>query len=284
MKQLKRLIGRLFELIGKEEMRVLPGHIAFFLVLSLVPIITLVGIIASFFHVSIAEFVSAMTNTLPKEISSMILPFIVGKGVDMNVIFFMIIGFLLASNGCHAIIDATDTLYKIDHEDYISTRIKAVFLTILLVGLFLFTLVILAFGNTILQTIQNFGVLGDLGDTIYQIFILLKWPVAFILVYLIIKLIYTLAPDKNIKSRYMTRGAVFTSLGWILVTAIYSYYVNHFANYDIFYGGLSNLIIMMMWIYIIAYIFVIGIAINVETYERVVKISNHKTEIDEHSN
>ena len=284
MKQLKRLIGRLFELIGKEEMRVLPGHIAFFLVLSLVPIITLVGIIASFFHVSIAEFVSAMTNTLPKEISSMILPFITGKGVDMNVIFFMIIGFLLASNGCHAIIDAKDTLYKIDHEDYISTRIKAVFLTILLVGLFLFTLVILAFGNTILQTIQNFGVLGDLGDTIYQIFILLKWPVAFILVYLIIKLIYTLAPDKNIKSRYMTRGAVFTSLGWILVTAIYSYYVNHFANYDIFYGGLSNLIIMMMWIYIIAYIFVIGIAINVETYERVVKISNHKTEIDEHSN
>ena len=284
MKQLKRLIGRLFELIGKEEMRVLPGHIAFFLVLSLVPIITLVGIIASFFHVSIAEFVSAMTNTLPKEISSMILPFITGKGVDMNVIFFMIIGFLLASNGCHAIIDATDALYKIDHEDYISTRIKAVFLTILLVGLFLFTLVILAFGNTILQTIQNFGVLGDLGDTIYQIFILLKWPVAFILVYLIIKLIYTLAPDKNIKSRYMTRGAVFTSLGWILVTAIYSYYVNHFANYDIFYGGLSNLIIMMMWIYIIAYIFVIGIAINVETYERVVKISNHKTEIDEHSN
>lgn len=284
MKQLKKLIGRLFELIGKEEMRVLPGHIAFFLVLSLVPIITLVGVIASFFHVSIAEFVSAMTNTLPKEISSMILPFIAGKGVDMNVIFFMIIGFLLASNGCHAIIDATDTLYKIDHEDYISTRIKAIFLTILLVGLFLFTLVILAFGNTILQMIQNFGVLGDLGDTIYHIFILCKWPVAFILVYFIIKLIYTLAPDKNIKSRYMTRGSVFTTLGWILVTAIYSYYVSHFANYDIFYGSLSNLIIMMIWIYIIAYIFVIGIAINVETYERVVKISNHKTEIDEHSN
>ena len=82
----------------------------------------------------------------------------------------------------------------------------------------------------------------------------------------------------------MTRGAVFTALGWILVTAIYSYYVSHFANYDIFYGSLSNLIIMMIWIYILAYILVIGIAINVETYERVVKISNHKTELDEHSN
>ena len=284
MKQLKRLIIRLFELIGKEEMRVLPGHIAFFLVLSLVPIITLVGVIASFFHVSIAEFVGAMTNTLPSQISDLILPFITGKGIDMNVIFFMIIGFVLASNGCHAIIDATDTLYRIDHEDYTSTRTKAVFLTILLVGLFIFTLVILAFGNTILQTVQNFGGLGEFGDTIYQIFILFKWPVAFIITYFIIKCIYTLAPDKNIKSRSMTRGAVFTALGWILVTAIYSYYVSHFANYDIFYGSLSNLIIMMIWIYILAYILVIGIAINVETYERVVKISNHKTELDEHSN
>ena len=81
----------------------------------------------------------------------------------------------------------------------------------------------------------------------------------------------------------MTRGAVFTALGWILVTAIYSYYVSHFSNYDLFYGSLSNLIVMMIWIYILAYTFVVGIAINVETYERVVKITNYKTEIEGHS-
>ena len=284
MKQLKRMIGRLFELIGREEMRILPGHIAFFLVLSLVPIATLVGYIASFFHVSIAELVSAMTNTLPDEISNIFLPFIMGKGMDTNVFIFMIIGFLLASNGSHAIIVATNTLYKIDHEDYISTRIKAIFMTILLVGLFLFTLIILAFGNNILQMIQEFGMLGELGESIYTIYILLKWPIAFFITYFIIKLIYTLVPDKNIKGRYMTRGAVFTTLGWILVTAIYSYYVNHFANYDIFYGSLSNLIIMMIWIYILAYTFVIGMAINVDTYERVVKISNYKNKKETHSN
>lgn len=283
MERLKRIIKRLIDLISREEMRILPGHIAFFLVLSLVPIITLVGYIASFFHVSLTEFVSAMTNTLPQQVSELLLPFISGKGMDSNVFIFMIIGFVLASNGCHAIITATDTIYKIEHQDYVSTRIKAVFLTILLVGLFLFTLVILAFGNHILHIIQNLGVLGEFGDTIYQIFILCKWPVAFILVYLIIKLIYTLAPDKNIKSRYMTRGAVFTALGWILVTAIYSYYVSHFSNYDLFYGSLSNLIVMMIWIYILAYTFVVGITINVETYERVVKITNYKTEIEGHS-
>ena len=53
MERLKRIIKRLIDLISREEMRILPGHIAFFLVLSLVPIITLVGYIASFFHVSL---------------------------------------------------------------------------------------------------------------------------------------------------------------------------------------------------------------------------------------
>ena len=103
MERLKRIIKRLIDLISREEMRILPGHIAFFLVLSLVPIITLVGYIASFFHVSLTEFVSAMTNTLPQQVSELLLPFISGKGMDSNVFIFMIIGFVLASNGCHAI-------------------------------------------------------------------------------------------------------------------------------------------------------------------------------------
>ena len=65
----------------------------------------------------------------------------------------------------------------------------------------------------------------------------------------------------------MNRGAIFTTLGWILVTAIYSYYVAHFSKYDIFYGSLSNIIILMMWIYILSYILVLGIAINSNYYE-----------------
>lgn len=283
MKRLKKMIGRLFELIGRPEMRILPGHIAFFLVLSLVPIVTLVGFVASFFHFSIADFANFISSALPKQVADIFLPFIQGKGMDMNVVIFMILGFFLASNGAHAIIVATDTLYRIEPNDYVSTRIKAIFLTIFLVGLFFFMLIILAFGNTILQTILSYGFLEQLSDSIYLIFILLKWPIAFILTFFTIKLIYTLAPDKNIKSKYMTRGAVFTTLGWILVTAIYSYYVSHFANYDIFYGSLSNLIVMMIWIYIISYILVIGIAINAETYESVEKIANYETKNLEHS-
>ena len=86
-----------------------------------------------------------------------------------------------------------------------------------------------------------------------------------------IKLLYTMAPSHHVPSKYVNRGAWFTTLSWVLATAIYSYYVSHFVNYDIFYGGMSSLIVMMIWIYILAYGIVIGIAINTEHYQAMEK-------------
>ena len=71
-----------------------------------------------------------------------------------------------------------------------------------------------------------------------------------------------MAPDKKISSRKVNMGAIFTSVGWIISTTIYSYYITNVAHYDKFYGGLSNLVILLLWFYLLAYIFVIGMAIN----------------------
>lgn len=46
------------------------------------------------------------------------------------------------------------------------------------------------------------------------------------------------------------------------MTFIYSYYVTHFARYDLLYAGLSNIVILMLWVYLLAVIFVIGLALN----------------------
>lgn len=71
-----------------------------------------------------------------------------------------------------------------------------------------------------------------------------------------------MAPDRKIPSSYVNYGAIFTSISWVLVTTIYSYYINNFARYDVFYGGLANIVILMLWVYLLAYIFVIGIGLN----------------------
>ena len=82
------------------------------------------------------------------------------------------------------------------------------------------------------------------------------------MVFFAIKVIYTTAPNVNIPSRSVNRGALLTTIVWVVSTYAFSFYATNFANYDKFYGNLSNLIILMIWIYWLCYIFVYGMTIN----------------------
>ena len=85
-----------------------------------------------------------------------------------------------------------------------------------------------------------------------------------------------MALNENVPSKYMNKGALFATICFIIVTAIYSYYASNFANYTKFYGNLANIVVLMMWVYILAYIFVIGIAINSDTYNVEKNVTNKK--------
>lgn len=274
MKRVKSIIRSLYRVTMKPEMRILPGNLAFFLVLSIIPIITLIGFIASYFSISIDSLISFLSSTLPKEVNDILLPFIEGKGIDGNIIFYMITGFVVASNGAHSIILTSNILYEIPHSEFLKRRIKSLFLTVLLVSLFFFVIVFLAFGNVIVRMIMDFGFIKELSDSFYYVYVFLKWPIAFFLIFFLVKMIYTMAPDQNIPSHYVNKGAMFATLAWSLVTACYSYYVSHFTHYDIFYGSLSGIIVLMMWIYILSYILVVGIAINTEAYKKEISSQN----------
>lgn len=262
---IKEYLKKLIKLINRDEMKILPGHLAFFLVLSLIPTITLVGVVCNIFGISSIDIINFFSSIIPKGVIEVIEPFIESQSKGSMVIY-LIIGFMLVSNGAFAIILTSNTLYEIKDSNYLKGRIKALFLTILLMFLFVFILLVLAFGNIIVKFVLSFKIFTNISNVIYHIFVYLKWPIAFLIVYIILKLIYTITPDKNISSKTVTKGSIFTTVGWLIVTAIYSYYANNMAHYDLFYGSLSNIIILMMWIYIVAYIFVIGIAINVNTY------------------
>lgn len=265
--RIKHILKKLYCIIRKPSMLILPANLAFFLVLSVVPIIILIGLIASTFSISLDLVIEFISENLPAQVAEILETFISGKGIDFNVGFFTITAFILASNGPHSIIVTSNTLYNFEQGSYLNRRIKALILTVLLVSLFMFIIVVLAFGNIILKAIFEIGILKNLSNFAYSLFVYLKWPIAFFIIFFSIKLLYTIAPDKNIPSKYVNKGAIFTTLGWILTTAIYSYYVANFSKYDIFYGSLSNIIILMMYIYFLSYILVLGIAINSNAYE-----------------
>lgn len=258
----KNFMNRVFATIKKPEMRILPGQLAFFLLLSLIPLFALIGVIASNFSLSIETLISVIKDSLPSEISEFILTLIDGNSININIIIFFVSAFILASNGPHSMIIGSNMLYKIENKDYLSSRIKALIMTIILVILFIFILIVPAFGDKIINIIIGFIANNELGNIILIIYNILKYPISLLFIYFFIKLLYTMAPDSKINSSDTTTGALFTTVGWIISTEIYSFYVSYFAKYNLLYGSVANLLILFLWIYLLAYIFVLGMALN----------------------
>lgn len=256
------------KIFHNQEIRILPGSIAFSLVMAIVPTLLLGILICTKCHISIPGIIDLLDEIIPKDVSALLTPIINSgmKNVDVS-IWYILLGLLLASNGTDAIIMASNTLYHIKDESYIARRIKALLMIVVVGVVFAFLLVVIAFGNNILKFVLSLSALENVRDNIYNVFLLLKWPVAILIMGILVKIIYTLAPDKKIPSRHVNKGVLFTTVGWVITTAIYSFYTNNIAHYDLFYGSLSSLIVLMLWIYVVSYILVIGIAINASHYE-----------------
>ena len=128
--------------------------------------------------------------------------------------------------------------------------------------LFLFLLLVPLFGNHIIELLHYLNLDTTTTSIVIKTLDLLSGPLSWLIVFLFIKTIYTMAPDKKFSSRHVTGGALFTTLAWIGITELYSYYITHYANYSVFYGGLANIVILMVWVYFLSYAFVIGMAMN----------------------
>jgi membrane protein len=97
--------------------------------------------------------------------------------------------------------------------------------------------------------------------------------------FFLIKLIYIIAPDGKIKSKYVNVGALFTTVSWLLSTVIFSFYLNHIARFDLVYGNIANIAILLIWLYVISFVFVVGICINKEYVDiGIEKTNNYKFE------
>lgn len=265
MEKIKVYFKELWHVLRLPEMLILPGNLAFYLILSLIPILSFIGIIASTINISTSGIINYLDGVLPSEVLNIFIDLVNRNDLGTTSILFFIIGLYVASNGADSLITASSIVYKTPNDNYIFRRVKALFMTFFLIFLFIFILVVLAFGSVILTKVLNFGIIGKFIANNYSIITIFKFILSFILMFLIIKIIYTMSC--KVKSKYVNRGSIFATMAIILVTTIYSFYVNNIAHYDIIYGGLSSIAILMFLIYFISYILVLGIAINNQYYK-----------------
>ena len=267
MKRLKRYYKKFLNIIKKPEMSILPGQLAFFVVLSVVPVITIIAYAASFFNVPMSFISDFFDKAFGSEIVNMISPMIdAGSQVDFQFFVFLLIAFYIASNGARSIIIAANSIYKIKNNNVIKKRVKSVMMTLIIVILVVFILIVPVFGNKIVDLILYMDINQNVSLKIIAILRILKGPVSWFVMFILIKFIYTMAPDKKIASANVTYGSLFTTFGWAIATAVYSFYISNYAsNYQLIYAGLSNIVILMLWLYILTTIFVWGLAINSNT-------------------
>lgn len=132
--------------------------------------------------------------------------------------------------------------------------------TIALVVLVLVTCVLVFLGGDLASDVL--GLIG-LGDTVAAIWRVARWPAALLSAMLIYAVVYYAAPNVEIRRwQYITPGAVFGVLAWILASAAFFLYVSELATYSATFGAFATVVILLVWLYLTNLVLVFGAELN----------------------
>ena len=270
----KEFYKNLVEIVKKPELFTLPSTLAYYFVLSIVPIITILLWIAGSFNLSTTYITGFIERNFSPELMELITPIFTEQSFSFGFLVYLLFAFFLSSNGSDAIIVASNTVFNIKNKNVVKRRLKAFMMTIILFGLITFMLTVSVFGSQLLQLINNMGFDNSVIKIINMLHPVLNIPITLIVLYYGIKLIFIVAPNEKIKSKYVSKGAIFTTICWFIATFVYSYYIKNIANYNTFYSGLSIIVVLMIWFYILAFIFVVGLCLNYSNVEEQIEKTN----------
>lgn len=271
MEKARELTHKIFKYLMRPEMRILPGQLAFFLVITVIPLLALIATLGAALSISTDSIKMAIDASIPKDIALLLNDIVASGGINFNIVVFYFSAFLLASNGTYSMINVSNEIYKVKPKNILSRRIKAVVMISILVGLFLFLLAVPVFGSTLSSIIVKITGSTKLVLVTGKVLSILKYPLIILILFINIKLMYIIAPDEEIPSKTTNKGALFTTILWVISTEIFAFYIGKFASYDLFYGSISNILVLLLWLYLLSYIFVLGMIINASTFKEDLK-------------
>lgn len=148
-------------------------------------------------------------------------------------------GFILVANEIWEV-DEDRSFFKRRPLQLLITLVMTVSVAVILLMLVLTGPLVTAIGDEI-----------GVGDTARTIFSIVKWPLLFGAVVLIIGFLYRVAPDVRHEGfRWLFPGALVATVLWLLGSIAFSFYVANFGSYSSTYGSLAGGIVLLLWLYL----------------------------------
>ncbi len=235
---------------------------SFFIVTAVVPMLMLALSIVTITPWSTQEFMDMLSTLVPASFApvldgmaqELVLPNLTALSLSLvGLLWTSSKGMLGLLDGLNAIADVNDT------RNFVLKRVICIgYMLVLILGLVV-NLALRVFGQHILGLLS--GNLPRVAQ-IFQGFMQQQGFTMFVIFTLIFMLIYTIFPNKRMKFYMQLPGGAFTSLAWMVFSNLFSVYVNRIGQFSTLYGGLTTLVLVMVWLYFCMYIVFIGAFIN----------------------
>jgi membrane protein len=174
------------------------------------------------------------------------------------------IGFILAlyfsTNGINSLIEAFNASYHIrENRPIIQQRFLSLVLTLLLSLMLIITIGLIIFGKLTLVYLTNFDIISSLAA---DLILFGKWFTIFTMLFFGISILFHLGPSIKSKWKLFTPGSILATLGIIITSVGFNYYINHFSQYNKVYGSIGTLMIILIWMYFNSIILLTGFELN----------------------
>jgi len=177
----------------------------------------------------------------------------------------LVIGLALSLNGASgafaAVGRALNRSWRVEEgRGFVRRKAHDLLWTLLLIVLVSITFVLIFLGGGLASDVL--GRIG-LGDTAADVWRLARWPAALASATLIYAVVYFAAPNVEVRRfQWITPGAVFGVLAWIVASGLFFLYVSNFSSYSATYGAFAAVVILLVWLWLTNSVLLFGAELN----------------------
>jgi membrane protein len=265
-----RLLIDLYRRFRDDDVPALGAQMTFYLILSFFPFLIFLLTLTAYTPLSREEVAVDIIAIVPASAQVLVQNLLNELIQEKNTTLLslgMAAAIWTASSGMMAIIRTLNKAYEeMEHRAYWKIRLMAIGYTIGFTIAIIFSFVLLVFGKLLGQLAYRTLHLSADFELWWNP---LKYGLSLLIMCVIFSLLYYSAPSRRMKFKEVIPGSIFATFGWIIVSLLFSFYVNRFGNYDTTYGSLGGIIVLLIWLYLSSIILLLGGELNASiTYIR----------------